>query len=440
MKLRSRIDQLLPAVFIALTVAGAEEPGRLEGVIDGAGGQPLSQAWVFVYSAAPREGPSVICPTCYPDCVKRARTDAQGHFLIEPVAPDLMFRLLVLAKGYRPDFIKDVDPQFGGAQLTLKPLKITNTTLETRVTAKLIDPAGNPVAGTRIDVEGTRSGLSSMYGGTSGKVDPMAVSDENGEFFLDCTNGIEAITVQLEPRGLAKRRMWLETGKAHLIRLNEGVAVSGRLFNNGQPVGGATIAINTEDRSSEVFMRGFEVATDAEGHFRLPNIPANNRFVLYTKMKEMRELGVSLGSQRFATGADGSSVALGDLKVGPAYALRGRIVTADGQPLRNRTRIYLGREDAYDNQETRAEDDGSFEFLGVPAESVSLSVRVPGYRISAKNPSKDWLNEGLIVGRLSGNTEDFIIHLERGERFSRSEGPPDNDRQPRDKPLRGARL
>src|SRR6266498_1668508 len=126
MKLRSRIDQLLPAVFIALTVAGAEEPGRREGVIDGAGGQPLSQAWVFVYSAAPREGPSVICPTCYPDCVKRARTDAQGHFLIEPVAPDLMFRLLVLAKGYRPDFIKDVDPQFGGAQLTLKPLRIAH--------------------------------------------------------------------------------------------------------------------------------------------------------------------------------------------------------------------------------------------------------------------------------------------------------------------------
>jgi len=279
-----------------------------------------------------------------------------------------------------------------------------------------------------------------MYGGTSGKVDPMAVSDENGVFFLDCTNGIEAITVQIEPRGLAKRRMWLETGKAHLVRLKEGVAVSGRLLNKGKPLAGATISMNTEDRSSEVFMRGFDVATDVEGRFRLPNIPANNRFVPSTKMKEMRELGVSLGSQRLATGADGSSVDMGDLKVGPAYTLRGRIVTADGQPLPNRPRIYLGREDAWDNQETRADDDGSFEFLGVPAESVSLSVRVTGYRISAKNPSKDWLNEGRIVGRLTGHTEDFIIHLERGERFSQSEGPPDNDRQPRDKPLRGAKL
>ncbi len=62
-----------------------------------------------------------------------------------------------------------------------------------------------------------------------------------------------------------------------------------------------------------------------------------------------------------------------------------------------------------------------------------------GCRISAKNPSKDWLNEGMIVGHLSGNRENFLIPLERGERFDRNEDPPDNDRQPTDKPLRGAK-
>ena len=115
----------------------------------------------------------------------------------------------------------------------------------------------------------------------------MAASDENGEFFLDGTNGVEAVTVLIEPRNLAKRRLWLETGKAHLLRLKDGVAVLGRLLNNGKPFAGASVSMNTEDRSSEVFMRGFDVATDAEGRFKLPNIPPNNRFVLYTKMKEM---------------------------------------------------------------------------------------------------------------------------------------------------------
>lgn len=440
MKLHPIISQLLLGLLMACAVSAAEGQGRIEGVIGGAGGQPVSNAWVFVYSAVPREGPSILCPTCYPDCVKRARTDAQGHFVIEPVNPDLMFRLLVLAKGYRPDFIKDVDPQFGGAMLTLKPLKMTNSPPENRVTAKLIDPEGNPVAGVRVNAEGTRHGQYSYYGGTSGKVDPMAVSDENGEFFFDCTNGIEAITVLIEPRNLAKRRMWLDTGKAHLLRLKEGVAVVGRLLNNGKPLAGASVSMNTEDRSSEVFMRGFDVATDAEGRFRLPNIPANNRFVLYTKMKEMQDLGVALSPQRVSTGADGSTVDLGDLKVGPAYSLQGKIVMADGQVLPARTRLSLGLEDAWDNQETRADDDGWFQFLGVPASSVSLSIRVKGYRISARNPSKDWLNEGMIVGRLSTNMDNFIIHLEPGERFDRSDGPPDNDRQPRDKPLRGAKL
>jgi len=218
------------------------------------------------------------------------------------------------------------------------------------------------------------------------------------------------------------------------------VAVVGRLLNNDQPVTGASVSMNTEDRSSEVFMRGFDVATDTEGRFKLPNIPANNRFVLYTKMKEMQDLGVALAPRRLATGADGATVDLGDLKVGPAYALRGRIVTADSQPLPSRAHIYLGLEDAWDNQDIRTDDEGRFEFLGVPAESVSLSVRVTGYRISARNPSKDWLNEGRIVGRLTDNIEDFVIHLERGQRFSQNEGPPDNERQPRDKPLRGAKL
>ncbi len=434
----STFVQIVLGLLFVFTASAAEEPGRLEGSIGAAGGQSVSNAWVFVYSAAPREGPSVLCPTCYPDCVKRARTDAQGRFIIEPVDPNLMFRLLVLAKGYRPDFIKDVDPQFGGATLTLRPLKITNTPPENRVTAKLIDPEGKPVAGVRVNAEGIRNAQYSSYGATSGRVDPMAVSDENGEFFLDCTNGIEAITVLIEPRNLAKRRLWLDTGKAHLLRLKEGVAVVGRLLHDGKPLAGASVSMNTEDRSSEVFMRGFDVATDAEGRFKLPNIPANNRLVLYTKMKEMQEKGVALAPQKVSTGADGSTVDLGDLKVGPAYTLQGKVVTSDGQPLPARTRLYLNLEGAWDNQDTRPDDDGWFQFLGVPASPIGLSLRVTGYRISAKNPSKDWLNEGMIVGQISTNMENFIIHLERGERFDRSDGPPDNDRQPTGKPLRGA--
>jgi hypothetical protein len=45
------------------------------------------------------------------------------------------------------------------------------------------------------------------------------------------------------------------------------------------------------------------------------------------------------------------------------------------------------------------------------------------------------------VGRLEKAFEEFFIHLERGERFNRSEGPANNnERQPRDKPLQSAKI
>jgi len=413
--------------------------GSLEGAITTRNGEPVSNALVYVYTAAPREGRGTICPSCYPDCGKRTRTDAEGRFSIGPVNQDLLFRLLVAAPGYRPDFIKDADPMFGDAHLNLRLLKVTNTPLENRVTGKLIDPWGRPVAGGLIDVGGTRYGQYSYSSATSGKVDPMAVSDERGEFFLDCTNEIAAITVTIEPRGLAKRRMWLETGKAHLIRLKEGVTVAGRLLHKGQPVPAATVAMCTQERESSVFMRGFEVATDLEGRFSLPSIPAGTRFHLFTKMSEMQELNVALSPRGVETGSDGTTNDLGNLELQPSHFVRGRVVLADGGTP-PQTRVHLGLENAWDYQNISLEDDGSFEFRGVPAEEIDLSVRVPGYRVSAKNPNKDWLNEGRLTGRLTGNLDDFIIHLEQGERFPRDEGPPDSDRQPRSKPLRGAKL
>lgn len=426
------------AATLPRPASAAEEPGRLDGAILGTGGKPVTNATVYVYSAAPREGVSALCPTCHPDCTKHARTDADGRFIVEPVDPNLMFRLLVAAPGYRPDYIREVDPQFGGATLTLKPLKMKNMPIENRVTGRLLGPDGKAIIGARVTADGYRGEAYSSYGSTSGKTDPMAVTDDVGEFFLDCTNGVQALQLLLEPRGFAKRRVWLDTGRAHFLRFTHGVTVTGRLVRDGKPVPGASIGMNTEDRSSEVFMRGFDGATDKEGRFRLQNVPANNTYVLSTKMKEMAELGAALAPQKVTTGADGTTVDLGEMKVGPAHTIQGKIVTSDGQPLPARTRIYLSLEDAWDNQDTRPDDDGWFQFVGIPASSVSISLRVTGYRISAKNPSKDWLNEGLIVGKLSGNLENFLIHLEPGQRLTDSDAPPGAERQPRNQPLRSA--
>ena len=427
---------LLLAFAVTVSAAG---PGRLEGVVMNRDGDPVTNALVFVYTAAPREGPGVTCPSCYPDCGKRARTGAGGEFAISNMNSELIYRLLVWAKGYRPEFVKDADPLFGSVEAYLRPLRLADVPEENRVIGKIIDPWGRPVAGATLDIDGVRRGNSSSWGGTSSRVDPLSVTDENGEFFINCTNDVSAVNATIEGRALAKQRVWLETGKAHLMRLKEGVTVTGKLLHENQPVTGVVMSMSTQEREASVFMRGFEVATDLEGEFKLMNIPARTRMLMHPKMASLTKVGATLPPRLVETGEDGATMALGDLTLAKAHTIRGRIILADGESPSG-VRVHLGLEEGWDYQEVRANEDGAFEIAGLPAVDLSLSVRVPGYRISSKNPNKDWLNEGRILGRLAGDLDNFIIHLEPGERFAPDAGPSEGERYPRGKPLRGASL
>ena len=427
------------AVLVLASSAGAANRPPIVGVIRGADGQPLPDASVFVYTAKPRLGAGVTCPSCYPDCGKRARTSPEGEFQIPAVDPELTYRLIVLAKGHRPMFITNADPTGDAVKAKLRAAKFGEVPLENQIYGKIIDSSGRPVPGATLEVDGVKTGTSTRFGGNQ-NIDSMAVTDENGEFVFNANEPVESVTVTIDGPRVAKRRMWLDGGKAHLVRMNPGVTVTGRLLHEGKPAPNAVVAMVTQERESSVFMRGFEVATDKDGRFTLQVIPAENRYFLYTKMADMKKLALSLPLQSVASGPVGSKVELDDLTLKPAYTLRGRIILEDGDALPPKTRIHISRESAWDYGDMTLADDGSFEFKGVPAESISLSVRIPGFRISAKNPSKDWLNEGRIVGRLDRSIDDFLIHLEFGDRFDRQDGPADSERQPRDKPLRGATI
>jgi len=436
---KSLIALLLTLLALVTGVRAAERP-PIVGVIRGADGQPLPDARVFIYTGKPRLGVGVTCPSCYPDCGKRARTGPEGEFQIPSVDPELTYRLIVLAKGHRPMFITNADPTGDSVKAKLRAAKFGEVPLENQIYGKIIDPSGRPVSGATLEVDGVKTGGSTRYGGVSQSIDSMAVSDDNGEFVFNAVNPVDSVTVTIEGPRVAKRRMWLDGGKAHLIRMNAGTTVTGRLLNEGRPVPNAVVAMVTQERESSVFMRGFEVATDGDGRFSLQVVPSENRYFLYTKMSDMRKLALSLPLQTVSSGAVGNKVELGDLALKPAYTVRGRVVLDDGEPLPPKTRIHIGRDNAWDYGDMTLKEDGSFEFAAVPAETISFNIRIPGYRISAKNPSKDWLNEGRIVGRLERSIDDFVIHLEFGEPFDRKDGPFNGERQPTGKPLRGAVL
>ncbi len=441
-----------PAVRVALWLAGvlivglvhtvtAADSATLVGVIRDPDNYPLPDASVFVFSAKPRQGAATIMASSYPACGKRARTDAEGQFQIPGVDSDLIYRLLVVAAGHRPHFITNADPSGAILKAKLRPRKFPDVELENQIIGKVIDGSGNPVAGLSVTLEAITKNNGTRYGGGSNtSIDSSVATDENGEFLFNTVEPLDSIIVTIDGPRIAKHRASLDRGKAHLIRVNAGVTVTGRLRFDGKPLAGVKVAMATEDRGAGTFLRGFEVASDRDGHFAIQAVPADNRFFLYAKMSDMRETGLSVPLQSVNSGTVGSKIDLGDLPLKPAYRIRGRVVMEGNAQLPPKTRLYLSRESAWDTADLVLPADGAFEFKAVPAESVSLSVRVANYRISAKNPSKDWLNEGRLLGRLEQDFDDFIIHLEPGTRFDRAEGPGDNDRYPRDKPLQGARL
>jgi len=431
---------LLFLFHVAPSVSAANQ-AVLIGVVRDPENQPLADASVFVFSAKPRQGAATVTATAYPECGKVGRTDGNGQFQITGLNPELIYRLHVVAAGHRPHFITNADPSGPALRAKLRFRKFPDVEVENQIIGKVIDASGKPVGGASVTLESITKGNGTRYGGGSNtSIDSSVATDENGEFLFNTVEPLDAITVTLDGPHLAKQKVRLERGKAHLVRANSGITVTGRLRHDGKPLAGVKVAMSTEDRSAETFLRGFEVATDREGRFAIQGVPSDMRFLLYGKMSDLREIGLAVPPQSVQSSQAGKKVELGDLPLNPAHRIQGRVVLADNSPLPPRTRLYLSRENAWDTADLILPPDGTFEFKAVPPETISLSVRIPNYRVSAKNPSKDWLNEGRLLGRLEGDLNDLIIHLEPGTRFERNDGPSDNERYPRDKPLQGAKI
>lgn len=441
MKIATLILTCLVLARGAVGLAAAEAFPDLTGQIDGTNGAPIANASVFIYTAGPKHGTSSLCPSCYADCQKKTQTDAGGRFKIESLDSSLLFRLLVVAAGYESQFVSKVDPTNGPQTITMKPLSELTLKSNLRIKGMVINEQGKPVSGAIISPEGVGMGQMTRWGGNDSVVEPLAVADEKGAFVLFCkSNTVDTVYATAEGRGVAKQWVTLRPGGDYLVKLPDGVTLTGQVLRDGQPVKGVSLSATTSDRTCGVYFNCDSVSTDANGRFLLLNVPPNREFVVYTTMKSLKGAG-ALPDKIITTGNSGAVQDLGKLEIQPAFTVAGRVVLSDGQPVPANTRMFLGRQKASDSQETKLDADGRFAFKGVPAESVSLSVRIKGYRVSKRNPSLDWLN-GQILGRVSGDVNDLAILLEPGQWESNREDdrPGGDDDYPVNKPLRGLKL
>jgi len=248
---------------------------------------------------------------------------------------------------------------------------------------------------------------------------------------------VKTVYATVEGRGVAKRWITLKPGKDHLVRMQEGVTVTGKILREGRPLKDVLVGLVTTERTCGVCLHDFEAVTDANGYFMLLNVTPENEYYLFAKMESLGDNG-ALPVKTIKAGVNGSSVKLGDLPLRAGSRLAGRVALSDGKPVPPNTRLFLGRDEAWDHTEVALDPDGRFAFEGVPNESVSIGVSIKGYTFSKRNPSLDWLN-GSIIGRVEKDVTDLTLLMDPGnQRFFRDEDiPSDVERQPRNKPLRG---
>lgn len=402
--------EVSPAVAEDPSAAGGPD---LVGVVKHEDGKPLRNATVFIYTAGPKEGVGILCPSCYADCRKRAKTDDEGKFKIESLDPTLLFRLLVVAKDHRPEFISKVDPAHEPIEVTLQPAR-TEISLDQQVQGRVVDKDNEPITGAVVSIRGVTRGQGTRFGGNE-DMDQVAVTDDDGRFVINGETPFDAVGVEVEARTFAKGifQRLASGGKVHELRLTEGAAIEGRLVKDGQPMAGAEIGISGADRSADVYVGDFTVGTDKDGAFFLGNLPPNRDYFICAKMSSLANQG-TVAARRVRLNVDGSVLDVGEVSVAPGFKLEGVIRLTDGEPIPAKTRVLLSRDEAWDSAQTEADEHGRFYFSGVPTDSLSLSARVKGYRLSARNRSLDTFNPFRLVGALKADKTDLVLEFEPG--------------------------
>lgn len=189
-------------LFLAATVFSADRL-TLTGTVTNAAGKPLEHATVMVYHAGVKQGDSTFCSSCYNDCGKRIVTGRDGKFVIPSLSPDLFFELFVVRDGYLPTFVNNVDP----ANMT--PTAVLNrrdAVMDPNrvIRGVVINTHGRPLRDAVVQPQGIQGETpdgrqSSMYGTIPG-LEPVAVTNEKGEFELAHIKPFEAMMVQVAAR------------------------------------------------------------------------------------------------------------------------------------------------------------------------------------------------------------------------------------------------
>lgn len=396
--------------FATATLAVGSPRLTVSGKVIDSVGQPLGNATVMVYHAGVKIGYSTFCPSCYEDCGKRTRTDAAGFYTFTKLNSDLWFELLIVRDRYAPAFVKVADSTNGMAPTAVLTLRTPITDPATVVKGRVIDAAGNAVPDAVVNSVGVEVDKGSLFGTIAG-LDPLAVTNDNGEFELVYAKPAKRMLLSVEARTLAPKFAALDIGpERQTIELARGATIRGRLMQDGKPVGNAEIGLIGQRRGGfgpQLTIIGtpyseLRVGTQEDGSFTLSNVPVQTNWYIYAKMDSVASRGAT-EPKACATTRPEETVNVGEIQLRPGYHLEGKVLLSDGKSVPEGMRVIITSERVPDNQTAILDKSGHFDFPGLPQGIYSISPAVTGYSLP------DGQSEVEIS--VERNLNDFVISL-----------------------------
>ena len=109
--------------------------------------------------------------------------------------------------------------------------------------------------------------------------------------------------------------------------------------------------------------------SDADGTFRIDNVPTGNQTLTFTKAGWKRKT-TSIAVVK------GVNPPVEIVLQNAARSIKGTVYTPSKEPIPNAT-VRVGKED--DGVETQTDDAGHFELRDIPSDAVELRIEAPGW-------------------------------------------------------------
>lgn len=387
------IVRFLVVIFVALAAPAwsTGERVRLVGNVVDSGGHPIEHATVLIYHAGVKKGYSIFCPNCYADCGKRANSGPDGAFAFEGLAPDLLFEILAVRDGFQPVLIKNIDPLSPAHPKAVLLPRLAADRPEQIVRGRVVNDEGRPLADSVIQA----IGISMKDGkdeesilGTPKGLEPIAITNANGEFEIANQKPALAILLSIEARGYAPGVRVLNSGADQkTITISRGSVIRGRLVDHGRPVAGAEIGVSPRypggimghlklygDLYGEI-----RVGTQADGSFVLADVPNSVDWYIYAKMESLSK-GLATAHVDCTSKHSGEITDVGDLQLELGHHLKGKVVLSDGESIPDGMRLQITADHGMDSQVVPIRQYGAFEFSGLPTGRYNIYPAVRGYQ------------------------------------------------------------